>query len=1139
MNVLKLLMITRGYQAILFTLCLLISTTRFFHLQAQQHSVLSQGRWVKMSFTEHGVYKIDRATLSSMGFDINTIDPRNIQIYGLPGGMLPQANSDYESLLLRQLAIQVHGEQDGQMGSDDYVLFYVDRVDRLSYDNSEYRVDKNLYSNEIYYFLTVAETVGKRLITSSNIQTSTAPITNYERIIHHEEELTNILGSGRQWYGEQLDTETPVSFDFDAGALSASGEVNVLFTGMAQSFSSSSFALALNGQQLGEINFSAIPEAQYGIKGNERSGRFTLNSSDLQTNPTLELSILFNKNGVSNALGFINRFTIELPSQLSYSGSPFNFRAKSSLDQSLSVYEISSSEEVEVWDVSNVLEPTSQESEFDGNHTSFGAFSDELHEYVAFSQNDLLLVENYETLANQDISGQNIPDLLIVTHESLLSQANRLAQFRTSHDGLEVLVVTIDQIYNEFSAGRQDISAIRNYARFLKLQDDQFRYLLLFGKGSYDYLDRFEDNTNLVPTYEARNSLHPLLSYSSDDYFGFLDEDEGQWIESSSGDHLLDIGIGRIPATTLEQATIAVDKIIAYQTNPQALGDWRSRLVFVADDGDNNIHQRDADFLATLIDTTYQNFNVTKIYLDAFNQELRPNGEFSPEAVNALLDEVDKGALIINFTGHGAETGWMHERVLTTNLIDDWDNSRNLPLLVTATCEFGRNDDPTIFSGAEKMIFKPDGGALGLITTARPVFSSSNYDLNLALYGSILDNSEGDYPRLGDVIQFTKNNSLNGSLNRNFILLGDPSMRIAYPKHEIQISTINERPLDQNEPDTIRALQHVVIEGAIISNSRTLADFNGTVNFSLLDKSSVQETKGTESPVFSFLQRNSTLFNGSASVENGLFSIEFVVPKNIDYRFGAGKMTMYATATNSLDDAIGATIDFVIGGTDTGFTADATAPEVMAFLNDTIPLNRYVVKPNADLVLLLRDENGINISKSGIGQNITATLNDSVVYSLNDFYSTRKDDFTKGIVRFPMRALPVGINHLQIKAWDTHNNLGTASLEFIVTDENSNELTEINAYPNPFRNNMSFAVAHNSAGESIEVVVEIFNQRGEKVSALYHTNSEAGNIEVIPWNGTDNTGSTLPRGVYIYNILLKSENNQMIRSARQKLIISN
>ncbi len=563
-----------------------------------QQGVLAEGSWAKMTFTQSGVYKIDRPTLASMGFDINTLDPRKIQIFGIPGGMLPQENSSYTSLTLQEVAIEVSGEGDGSMEAEDYITFYVSGPHELSYTGQTYQVIKNLYSDEVHYYVTVGEEDGRRIGSLTNITGDYPEIDHYDRVVSHEVDEFNILGSGREWYGEQITTETPIPFPLNTGDLIAEENILLSITAISQSFISSSMSVSLGGEAAGELNFGSIPDARYGIKGNQRSSVFSLNSSDFSSNADIDLTLTFNKNGQSNAIAYLNRFVAEIPTSLSYSDTPYGFRSKGSLKQSISKYNIiSSANDLHIWNVTDALSPAQQAYSSEAGQASFGALSSRLQEYQIFHPEALPLVNTFEMVSNQNLFGMSVPDMVIITNDLLETQANRLASFRSSYDGLNVAVVNLRDIYQEFSAGRQDISAIRNFARHLKNQSDRFKYLLMFGKGSYDYRDRIENNTNLVPTYEARNSLHPLLSFSSDDYFGFLDEDEGLWAESGSGDHQLDIGIGRIPATTVQQASTAVDKIISYQTDPRSLGDWRSRLVFVADDGDRNIHQEDADFL--------------------------------------------------------------------------------------------------------------------------------------------------------------------------------------------------------------------------------------------------------------------------------------------------------------------------------------------------------------------------------------------------------------------------------------------------------------------------------------------------------------------------------------------------------------
>ncbi len=1108
--------------------------------RSQNNSVLSSGKWVKMEFTKEGVYKIDRALLSNMGFDVASLDPRNLAIYGNNGGMLPQSLSIERASDLTENAISVIGEADGVFNNEDYLLFYVDRLDALNFDQTDrkFSVAKNLYAEKLSYFLTLKKDNGLRINELPDLGQNNPLVTSYNQIIDHELDNVNILASGREWFGESFGTEGRLVFDFPDLNLAQNHLIKVTVGVMAQAFGSTSVNVLLNNQTLGELNLEAIPNTRYGMKGAEAVSSYSINSSNLASQNSLKLEMTFEKQGLSNALAYLNYFLLNVPSNLQFDSEVLIFRSTSALDNSISTFQINNANaNLQVWDVTNAPVPSLQNNTLNGPILSFGAFSDELHTYVAFDPDRLAAPDSFTSLPNQDLRGSGIPDLVIVSAEEFLTEANRLADFRRSADQLDVLVTTPQQIYNEFSSGRPDVTAIRDFMAHLKSKSDRLKYLLLFGKGSYDYKNRIEGNTNFVPTYESRSSLHPLTSYSSDDYFGFLDPEEGEWIENTNGDHVLDIGIGRIPSTSITQAKIAVDKIINYQNSIAGIGNWRRRIVFVADDGDNNLHQRDADRLATLVDTSYSAFNVRKIYLDAYEQLRSPNGESSPKAENALLDAVEQGVLIMNFTGHGAETGWMQERILSLESIPNWKNSTRLPLVVTATCEFGRNDDPLIVSGAEELIFKENGGAIGLVTTARPVFSSSNYTLNLALYGSILERPNDEFQRLGDIIQYTKNNALNGANNRNFILLADPSMRLSYPKNEIKITKINDKAAN-NEVDTLQALQRVIVEGAIVNAQQTVSSFNGELDFSLFDKRSSRQTLGTESAPFDYLERDSQLFNGKASITNGLFKIEFVVPKNINYQFGAGKMSMYAFKTDNIQDAMGAKIDFILGGTSKTTINDTQPPNIDAFINDTTNVSKIVVKRDAALLLKVFDESGINISESGIGQNLSATLNDSITYNLNGFYQAVKDDFRKGVVHFPMRGLPLGTNTLEIKAWDNFNNLATSSIEFEVTSENSTLITEINSYPNPLINNTTFSVSHNSAGEALEIVIEIINSKGEKVISLVSEIENSTNNQLIAWDGTDKYGSKLGKGIYIYNVFLRSINSGKTHVKRQKLIIS-
>lgn len=1101
-----------------------------------QNSVLSSGKWIKMSFSESGVYKISWSKLRELGIEPSEIDPRNIAIYGNPGGMLPQSLNEDRPTDLIENHITIIGENDGVFGEDDYIIFYVDEINEVNFDETSdhFNIIKNLYSEEIFYFLTVKNNTGLRMVEKPNLGTSNPEVAIARQLIYHEIDETNILSSGREWFGEQLNAINSISFQHPLPTLPNNGEVKVYAEFMSQAFVSTSLDIQLNNKSIGTLDFETIPNSQYAIKGNIQSGFFSLNSTELTSNE-LAVNFTYDRNGANSSVAYLNKYWIDLPVEPEFDREQIRLRYPPE-NTAISNFTIANnSTSIQVWDVTNPVRVKSQDNSSSNGVISFGTFSNTYSEYLVFDPNNLPEPETFETISNQDLKSYEPVEFVIITNEELLPEAQRLANFRSSHSSLSVQVVTTNQVYNEFGSGRQDVSAIRD---FIKHKYDQglLKYALLFGKGSYDYKDRLEGNTNLVPTYESRNSIHPLLTFSSDDYFGFMENNEGEWRESSSGDHTLDIGVGRIPAKNITQAKKAVDKIILYQTNPNTLGDWKSKILFIADDGDRNIHQRDADQLATLVDTTFEQFQVRKLYLDSFEQERQPSGESSRDAEQALIDAVNEGRLIINFTGHGAEFGWMHERILTFDLMEQWQNTYKLPFLITATCEFGRNDDPLTESGAERLMFKNVGGTIGLLTTTRPVFSSTNYRLNQALYGTMLNQQNNQYQTLGDIIRFTKNNSLEGSLNRNFILLGDPSMTLSFPEQTIEITAINgNRP---STTDTLKALQPVSISGQIQRDGQVNTNFNGELSFALFDKSQEKTTRGSENEPFQYLERDIVLYRGTASVNSGQFNLEFIIPKNINYSFGPGKMLIYAQKEDQETDALGSSLEFTLGGTFSDVIADNEPPEIRVFLNDTLSSIGGEYDEDITTIIKLSDASGINISESVIGQNMSLVLNDSITYILNDRYSTEPNTFQKGIIQLELEGLPTGLNTIEISARDIHGNSSTLSTEFSVRRKSS-FITEIKNYPNPFIDETFFSVQHDLVGENVNLEVEILNSKGQPVEILEgEVLSAEENLE-IKWNGTDHNGLKLEAGIYFYTFRILSNTSGKSDFIRGKLIISN
>ena len=765
----------------------------------QSNSVLASGTWIKFSTSSNSIYKITYTDLQSYGLDPASIDPVTIRIFGNGSGMLPQANSTTRPIDLNEIAIAVIDQNDGAFNSADYILFYGSGPDVVEYDSisKAFRYQNHLFSEENYYFLNFNQSSGKR-IDSLASQADGTILTDAYKVYVHENELNNILHSGRQWFGELFDLETSQSFNSGLSEITSNSDIKLISSVMSSSFQDANFKIDLNGVQIGNQSIAGNPTGTYATKGTLAIDTFSLNKNTIDNNP-LELTYTFQK---EFGVGYLDYFLLQAKTNLKYTGEPLSFYLGDLADLTNITFSISDCPlGLTLWDISSLNSVSNIPYTQNGSIITFNT-SNSSSKFILFdpitAQNS---PENNQQVENQNLHSSSPTDLLIVAPSIFQIQANTLANLRSA-EGLDVQVVTPEQIYNEFSSGMVDITAIRDYAKYL-YDNANLKYLLIFGKGTYDPKDILDSQLNKIVIYESRNSLQPLATYGSDDYLGFLEDDEGDWNESSSGDHTLEIGVGRIPATSEIEANNYINKLIKYQNN-SAVGSWRKDVVFVAENGDQNIHQRDAERLATLIDTTYALFNTRKIYVDAYPIEVNPGSKRAPLTNDAIFDAINRGTLIINYTGHGNEAQWANTRIFDRQVIDSLENNWFLPLFVTATCEFGRHDDIGERSGGEELIVKNVMGAIAIITTARPVFASSNYQLNLAFYNSVFEQPNGEFQRLGDIFKDTKNNSLNGVLNRNFSLLGDPSMRLSYANQLITIDSLNGTVLTNS--DTLSAL---------------------------------------------------------------------------------------------------------------------------------------------------------------------------------------------------------------------------------------------------------------------------------------------------------------------------------------------
>lgn len=1107
---------------------------------------MASGEWYKLSVTKAGVYKIDYELLRQMGVDPATINPVHLRVFGNEGGMLPQPNAAARPDGLQENAILVSGESDGRFDNGDFILFFAEGPDIARYDPAReaFFYEKNLYSDANFYFLCIGDMPGKRIQTSPDAGPGHPAISTFDDYYHHELDTYNDQHSGRDWFGEKFGISTLVhTFDIPLPGIVAGSPVSVVSDVMGQSLTSAQFKVSLNGVEVGTHNILPITNSRYSEKGINARDTFRIDAdvAGIDGQPTFGIGYEFIR-GTGSSQAYLDFFTLTVERELRLYGNGTIFTSGESLENQVSEFRVGGIRaSTRIWDITDIYDVRAQDHRLSNGVATFSTQTSSLRRFVVFGP-EVGKPEIVGEVANQDLRSISASDMIIVAHPTFLSEAQRLAAHREAFSGWKIEVVTTDEVYNEFSSGRQDVSAIRDFAKSVyENSSGTLKALLLFGRSSYDYKDRVPENTNFVPTYESRNSLHPLQSYSSDDYFAFLEDHEGEWEEHHNVGYTLDIGVGRLPVVSLEQARNVVDKIIAYDTDRGSIGYWRKRVAFVADDGNNAdgysvVHQHQANQLATFLEAPTRGVDTEKLFMGTYQKLVRPNGETIPDLTSDIVRTFDRGALIINYTGHGSERQWGDENVFDHEDIAGLEN-RLHPFLVTATCEFGRHDDPGRISSAEMSILQPEGGSIGLVTTARLVNVETNFNLNLAFYEALFQRDGNRFFHIGEVFRQTKNNSTSGVANRNFSLLGDPSMTLALPPHVVHLTELKTA----SGSDTLKALSTVIAKGEIRTFTNTRIDsFNGVLTATLFDKQGEIQTIGRNNPPFTYSEWDNALFRGRATVVNGTFELRFTLPKNIDYAVDFGRISFYAYDTLTLDEAAGAAADFKVGETEQGVSNESMSPTVTLFMGDTTFVNGGIITPDSWLLARISDNTGINISNYGIGNSIIATLDtDAETFVLNDYYIADVDDPTSGWLRFPVKDLEPGRHTFTVKAWDLFNNAAAATVDFIVTDGERIVIESFGNYPNPFDALTTLFFTHNRSGDHLQAELSIHDMAGGLIRTFEFDLPDSGyRTELVELSGDDISKKAAP-GIYIARLIVRSLTNGSKNEQVTKLFLSN
>jgi hypothetical protein len=897
----------------------------------------------------------------------------------------------------------------------------------------------------------------------------------------------------------------------------------------------SNFSVRANGAQVLTlpVNQTSTYYLDFYAHLTEGAANLNLNSG------SLAVSITYNKPNTFS-LGFLDYIWLQGRGNLSLSGvgNQLYFSDKSSIGAgNITAFTVAGlSADGQVWDVTDPVNAQNMQL----TNGSFNRQTDSLKQFIAFNGSSFSQPVAIGRVENQNLHGIAQADMVIIAHPRFLAQAQNLASYRTQKDALTVVVVTPQQCYNEWSSGRQDITALRSFVKHLydkAAPGDEPRYLLLFGDASYDFKYRIGGNTNLVPTFQSPVSTDPLRSYASDSYFGLLDDNEGAFLVN--GSDRMDVGIGRFPVVTEAQAEGVVAKIKRYEANA-AHGDWRNIIGFLGDDEDGNRHLLDAEINTVHVENRYPQAIVRKYYFDAYRQESRPGGTRYPELNRDVNARINKGLLVLNYSGHGGVNGLAEERIMTIPEVQAWSNRDAMMLLVTATCEFARFDDPGFQSAGEWAFLNPNGGAIALFTTTRVTFTDGNSALTGNMYRDQLFNrSSGNYPRLGDVMLRSANPLISGVNTRNFSLLGDPSLRLAYPQEQANVTQINNVTVNP-VPDTIRALAKVTISGRITDRQGNLLNnYQGALYPTVLDKISSITTLVNDpgSLPYTFQEYRNIIYKGAATVKDGLWSFTFIVPRDIAYNFGLGRISLYAT--NTLVDAGGDFRNVIVGGTDTNFVIDEIGPSLRLYMNDRSFVNGGLTNKKPNFIAELVDSSGINTVGSGIGRDITLVKNNEVnrPIILNEFYQAALDDYTRGEITYPLQNLEVGNYNLNMKVWDVFNNASDGSLDFIVADEAGLAIKNLLNYPNPFTTRTTFHFDHNRPNEQLEALLQVYTVSGKLVKTLRQDLLTQGfHADQLVWDGLDDFGDRIGRGVYIYRLKVQTSTGERAIET-QKLVI--
>ncbi len=1108
-----------------------------------QNSVLASGDWYKIEIKDNnegnseGIYKISKSFLDGAGINLTGIDPRTIKMYGNGGDLLGERMAMPRPNDLMENAVYIEGENDGVFNNEDYILFYGRSINNWSYDSvaNTYNHLVNYYSRSNYYWICFnTPNNGKRMVlTQSETGNPSVVPTSFTEKIFTEPDEANLISEGNLWLS--FGKRPGQSFEWNTTLTGLENGSDIFYrVKLAQRvlcYNSGYFQVKDDYSTMSEFPFPlncVVAGFNDWIHTTARS--FTVNQSQKTNGEQVKLRSTFYATN-AEAESYLDWYEILYKRRLNSAANDFmrfnspdtsavvEYNVSSFSNNSVRVFDATSFSDVKLIQPIAVLSSNVRFRRTEVNNN--------LSRYFVVGQNGFKTPTSISSrVSNQNLHGiSDGSSFIIITHKDFISAAERLKNKRElggtgNPDYLKTLIVTTDQIYNEFSGGVLDAVALRDFIKYaFENWSTRPVYICLLGDGGFDYKNIKTQGGNYVPPWELTDpQIHQVFGLTSDDFF----------VNVVDGQNLIDkpdLAIGRIPANSLVDANSYIDKIVAYE-NGENNGYWKNRMLFVADDSKTTEagceyipHLEDTERLAELFSPPY--IDKIKAYLATYPTIITPQGRRKPQVNADIAKYWSEGVLNIHYTGHGSPDVWAHEYVLEKdNILSLINNINRYTFVSIASCDMSKFDNPLNVSGGELFMMANRKGAIGTFGASRPVYAGPNAVLMVALFSNLYLPRDTLLlqKRFGAAVFNTKNQMTYTDNEAKYILLCDPTIRVQIPRFRSHIDSISGLV-----GDTMKALSRIKIYGSVLKADSSLwNDYNGRLVLKVYDVDrnvSITEDCSPDPPIVkNFKLNGGIIYSGSKTVQNGKWTAEFIVPRDISYQNGAGRLVNYFY--NNQYDGAGINRNFIVGGINPNAALDSVGPKISMFINTRNFRTGDVVNENFKFIADLFDESGINTTGT-LGHKLEGVLdgNENNKYDFTNYYNS-DTTYKSGTLEYDFSGLTVGRHSLKLKVWDTYNNSSEGTIEFDVVTTGTLQVTNIYNYPNPFSSNTSFTFQHNYPAD-INVKIKVYTVAGRLIKEINKPNI-ADKFVVIDWDGKDQDGETLGNGVYIYKIVVES-----------------